>query len=69
MCPGHFWICKFGTVPDNMTCVERKFELKGSKCKWEEYKVTRYSDGDSDLVAELWLYRVCDDMSGLTFQE
>jgi hypothetical protein len=20
-----------------MTCVERKFELQGSKCKWEEY--------------------------------
>jgi hypothetical protein len=27
-CPGHFWICKFGTVPGNMTCVEKKFELQ-----------------------------------------
>jgi hypothetical protein len=52
-----------------MSCVERKFELQGSKCKWEEYKGTRYSDGDSDLVVELWLHRVADDMSGLTFQE
>jgi hypothetical protein len=38
MRPVHFWICKFGTVPGSMTCVERKFELKGLKCKWEEYK-------------------------------
>jgi hypothetical protein len=52
-----------------MTCVERKFELQGLKCKWEEYKGTRYSDGDSALVVELWLHRVDDDLSGLTFQE
>jgi hypothetical protein len=52
-----------------MTCVERKFELQGRKCKWEEYKGTRYSDGDSVLVVELWLHRVPDDLSGLTFQE
>ncbi len=30
-----------------MTCVERKFEFQDRKCKWEEYKGTRYSDGDS----------------------
>jgi hypothetical protein len=52
-----------------MTCVERKFELQDRKCKWEEYKGTRYSDGESALVVELWLYRVADDVSGLTFQE
>ncbi len=52
-----------------MTCVERKFELQDRKCKWEEYKDTRYSDGDSALVVELWLHRVADDVSGLTFQE
>jgi hypothetical protein len=52
-----------------MTCVEKKFELQGRKCKWEEYKGTRYSDGDSTLVVELWLHRVADDLSGLTFQE
>ncbi len=66
MRPGHFWICKFGTVPGSMTCVERKFELEGLKCKWEEYKGTRYSDGDSALVVELWLHRVADDTSGLS---
>jgi hypothetical protein len=52
--------------PGSMTCVERKFELQGQKCKWEEYKGTRYSDGDSALVVELWLHRVADDLSGLT---
>jgi hypothetical protein len=45
MRPGHFWIYKFGTVPGSMTCVERKFELQVRKCKWEEYKGTRYSSG------------------------
>jgi hypothetical protein len=52
-----------------MTCVEKKFELQNHKCKWEEYKDTRYSEGDSVLVVELWLHRVVDDLSGLTFQE
>jgi hypothetical protein len=52
-----------------MTCVEKKFELQGRKCKWEEYRGTRYSDGDSTLVVELWLHRVADDLSGLTLQE
>jgi hypothetical protein len=50
-----------------MGCVEKKFELQGRK--WEEYKGTRYSDGDRALVVELWLHRVADDLSGLTFQE
>jgi hypothetical protein len=50
-----------------MTCVEKKFELQVRK--WEEYKGTRYSDGDIALVVELWLNRVADDTSGLTFQE
>ncbi len=64
---GHFWICKFGTVPGSMSCVEKKFELQARK--WEEYNCTRYSDGDIALVVELWLHRVADDLSGLTFQE
>ena len=50
-----------------MSCVEKKFEFQGRK--WEEYKGTRYSDGDSALVVDLWLHRVADDLSGLTFQE
>ncbi len=35
-------------VPGSMSCVEKKFELQGSKYKWEEYKGTRYSHGDSN---------------------
>jgi hypothetical protein len=50
-----------------MSCVEKKFEVQDHK--WEEYKGTRYSDGDRTLVVELWLHRVVDDLSGLTFQE
>jgi hypothetical protein len=50
-----------------MTCVEKKFEFQD--LKWQEYRGTRYSDGDSALVVELWLHRVADDLSGLTFQE
>jgi hypothetical protein len=61
---------KLRTFPGSMTCVERKFELQDRKCKWEEYKGTRYSDGDNTLVVELWLHRVDDDLlTGLTFQE
>jgi hypothetical protein len=37
--------------------------------QWQEYRVTRYYDGDSVLVVESWLHRVPDDLSGLTFQE
>ena len=69
MWSGHFWICKLGTVPCRMSCAEKKFELQVRKYKWEEYKGTRYSDGDSVLVVELWLHRVVDDLSRLTFQE
>jgi hypothetical protein len=65
--PGHFWICKMGSVPGSMSCVDKKFELQVRK--WEEYKGTRYSDGDIALIVELWLHRVADDLSGLTFQE
>jgi hypothetical protein len=41
----------------------------GAHCHGKEYKGTRYSDGDRALVVELWLHRVADDLSGLTFQE
>ncbi len=60
-------MCKIGTVPGSMISVEKKFELQVRK--WEEYKGTRYSDGDNTLFVELWLDRVADDLSGLTFQE
>jgi hypothetical protein len=50
-----------------MSCVEKKFEFQGHK--WEEYRDTRYYEGDRVLVVELWLHRATDDLSGLTFQE
>jgi hypothetical protein len=48
-----------------MRCIDTKFELQTQK--WEEYRGTRYYDGDITLIFELWLYRVVDDLSGLTF--
>ncbi len=42
-----------------MSSVEKKFEIQIRK--WEEYKGTRYYDGDRSLVVELWLHRVADD--------
>jgi hypothetical protein len=33
------------------------------------YRVTKYYDGDNTLVVELWLHRLADDLSGMTFQE
>jgi hypothetical protein len=56
MWSGHFWICKLGTVPDSMNCVEKKLELQVRK--WEEYKGTRYFDGDITLVFE---FMICQD--------
>ena len=56
-----------GTIPSRMSCVEKNFELQTRK--WEEYKDTRYYDGDRTLVVEFWLHRVAHDLSGLTFQE
>jgi hypothetical protein len=34
-----------------MSCVEKKFELQVRK--WEEYRDTRYYDGDNTLIVEL----------------
>jgi hypothetical protein len=30
MRPGHFWICKLGTVPGSMSCVDQKFDLQAA---------------------------------------
>jgi hypothetical protein len=53
VCPGHFWLLKFGKVPGTNSCVEKKFKL-----------VTRKS-----LVVDVWIHRVDEDASGLTFEE
>ena len=49
-------------VSGSMSSVEKKFDLQVRK--WEEYRGTRYYDGDSVLGVELWLQRlltICQD--------
>ncbi len=67
MRPGHFWLLKFGKVPGSNRCVEKKFML-GNRM-YEEYKDVRFGNGDCALVVDLWLHRVDEDDSGLTFEE
>jgi hypothetical protein len=58
---------KFGKVVGSMTCVEKDFIL-GPR-KYEEYKGRRFYNGDCVLVVDVWLHRVDEDVSGLTFEE
>ena len=50
-----------------MSCVEKDFILGPRKC--EEYKGRRFYNGDCDLVVDVWIHRVDEDVSGLTFEE
>jgi hypothetical protein len=54
-------------VAGSMSCVEKEFKL--GPCKYEEYKGLRFRDGDCALVVDVWLLRVDEDASGLTFEE
>ncbi len=46
---GHFWICKFGTVPGSMSCVEKKFELQVRK--WVvRYALSTFSVVNSTVI-------------------
>jgi hypothetical protein len=65
--PGHFWLLKFGKVPGRSSCVEKEFKL--GTCKYEEHKGVRFGNGDCALVVDVWLHRVDEDDSGLTFEE
>ncbi len=67
MRPGHFYLLKFGKVPGSNISVEKKFQL-GTR-KYEEYKDVRFGNGDYALVVDVWLHRVDEDVSGLTFEE
>ena len=64
--PGHHWLCELGDAGDGTSC-EKKFEL-GPR-RWEDYKGTRFYNGDQALVIKRWLNRVDEDASGLTFEE
>jgi hypothetical protein len=37
--------------------------------KYEEYKGVLFGNGDFALVVDVWLHRVDEDTSGLTFEE
>ncbi len=65
--PGHFWLLKFGKVPGSNSCVEK--ELKLDTRQYEEYKGVRFGNGDCTLLVDVWLHRVDEDASGLTFEE
>jgi hypothetical protein len=60
-------VMKFGKVPGSNSCVEKQFKL-GTR-KYEEYKGVRFGNGDCTLVVDVWLHRVDEDASGLTFEE
>jgi hypothetical protein len=65
--PGHFWLLKFDKVPGSNSCVEKEFKL-GTR-QYEEYKGVRFDNGDCVLLVDVWLHRVDEDVSGLTFEE
>ena len=67
MRPGHFWLLKFGKVPGSNSCVEKEFKL-GTR-QYEGYKGVRFGNGDCALLVDVWLHRVDEDASGLTFEE
>jgi hypothetical protein len=58
---------KFDKVPGTNSCVEKKFKWVARK--YEEYKGLRFGNGDCALVVDVWLHRVDEDVSGLTFEE
>jgi len=52
MRPGHRWLVKFGDAGDGTSC-EEKFNL--TRRSWEDYKGTRFYNGQQGLVVERWL--------------
>jgi hypothetical protein len=58
---------KFVKVSGNNSCVEKKCKLDTNK--YEEYKGVNVGKGDYTLVVDVWLHRVDEGISGLTFEE
>ncbi len=54
MCPGHFWLVKFGKVPGNNNCVEKKFKL-GAR-QYEENKGVRFGNADNVPQGTLFIF-------------
>ena len=51
---------------DGTSC-ETEFKLQPRK--WQDYKGTRFYDGERTLVVKRWLNCVDEDALGLTFEE
>jgi len=66
MRPGHHWLFKFGDAGDGTSC-KKKFNL--ARHSSEDYRGTRFYNGQQALAVERWLNRVEEDASGLTFEE
>jgi hypothetical protein len=44
-------------------------EVRQGSRKYEEYKKVYFGNGDCALLVDVWLHRVDEDASGLTFEE
>ena len=66
MRPGHHWFCQFGDAGDGTSC-EKEFKLQPRK--WQDYKGTRFYNGECALVVKRWMSRVDEDAPGLMFEE
>jgi len=66
MRPGHHLLFKFGDAGNGTSC-EKKFTL--TRRTWEDYKGTRFYNGQQALVVERCFNRMEEDASGLSFEE
>ena len=62
--PGHYWIFEFGNAGDG-TSFEKEFSMP--RRSWQDYKGTRFYDGQVALVVKKWCHRLSGDRSGLDF--
>jgi len=61
--PGHHWLCQFGNAGNGTNCYN---EFKLPRGRWQDYKGTRFYDGERALVIKRRLNRVDENVSGLT---
>jgi hypothetical protein len=52
-----------------MTVTHRHLQIDMGSTREKSYKVLHFRDGDCVLVVDVWLYRVDEDATGLTFEE
>ncbi len=56
-----------GETGASWTLLEKKFKLDTRQ--YEEYKGVFFDNGDCALLVDVWVHRVDEDASGLTFEE